>query len=88
MGLRVENITKRFRDVTAVHDLSFTVRRPHLGIFGAKRRRQNHYHAGDPGIIKPDTGEVTWDGLPFAHWGAAFWLSSRGKGTLSQNAPG
>ncbi len=73
MGLRVENITKRFRDVTAVHDLSFTVGRGRiLGFLGPNGAGKTTTMRVILGIIKPDTGEVTWDGLPFAHWGRGF----------------
>jgi len=73
MGLSVQNITKRFRDVTAVKDLSFEVDRGRiLGFLGPNGAGKTTTMRMILGIIKPDAGEVTWEGMPFLHWGRSF----------------
>ncbi|HHT73166.1 MAG TPA: ATP-binding cassette domain-containing protein [Firmicutes bacterium] len=73
MGLRVANITKRFRDVTAVNGLSFAVERGRiLGFLGPNGAGKTTTMRVILGIIQPDEGEVAWNGRPLAYWGREF----------------
>ena len=73
MSLVVSEVTKRFRDVTAVNDLSFTVQTGSLfGFLGPNGAGKTTTMRVVLDIIKPDKGRVTWKGQPFHHWGRGF----------------
>lgn len=66
MSLVVAEITKRFRDVTAVDQLSFTVKEGSLfGFLGPNGAGKTTTMRVILGILKPDEGQVTWQGRPF-----------------------
>lgn len=70
MSLVAAGITKRFRDVTAVDDLSFAVQEGSLfGFLGPNGAGKTTTMRVVLDIIKPDEGEVTWKGKPFDKWG-------------------
>lgn len=66
MSLVVAEITKRFRDVTAVDQLRFTVKEGSLfGFLGPNGAGKTTTMRVILGILKPDEGQVTWQGHPF-----------------------
>lgn len=74
MSLVVAEITKRFRDVTAVDHLSFTVREGSLfGFLGPNGAGKTTTMRVTLGILKPDEGSVTWQGRPMDRWGVGFY---------------
>lgn len=70
MGLVVQNVTKKFRDVTAVHELSFSAARgAMLGFLGPNGAGKTTTMRVILGIISPDSGSVLWDGVPLTSYG-------------------
>lgn len=66
MSLVAAGITKRFRDVTAVDDLSFTVQEGSLfGFLGPNGAGKTTTMRVVLDIIRPDEGQVTWQGKLF-----------------------
>ena len=63
MGLKIENVTKTFIDKKAVDDISFEISKPGvfalLGTNGAGKTTTIRMMLG---IIKKDTGNITWNG--------------------------
>ncbi len=73
MSLIATEITKRFRDVTAVDNLSFSVQRGSLfGFLGPNGAGKTTTMRVVLDIIRPDEGQVTWDGTPFHRLGRGF----------------
>ncbi|NMB19936.1 MAG: ATP-binding cassette domain-containing protein [Firmicutes bacterium] len=73
MSLVASEVTKRFRDVTAVDNLSFTVQEGSLfGFLGPNGAGKTTTMRVVLDIIKPDEGRVTWKGLPFGQMGRGF----------------
>ena len=74
MSLVATAITKRFRDVTAVNNLSFTVPEGSLfGFLGPNGAGKTTTMRVVLDIIKPDQGQVTWRGRPFHQLGRGFY---------------
>ncbi len=70
MSLVAAGITKRFRDVTAVDDLSFTVQAGSLfGFLGPNGAGKTTTMRVVLDIIGPDEGQVTWNGKPLDRLG-------------------
>jgi len=63
LGLKIENVTKTFIDKKAVDDISFEISKPGvfalLGTNGAGKTTTIRMMLG---IIKKDTGNITWNG--------------------------
>src|SRR5690554_227785 len=67
MSLVATEITKRFRDVTAVDELSFSVREGSLfGFLGPNGAGKTTTMRIVLGVFHADSGEVTWKGRPLA----------------------
>jgi ABC-type uncharacterized transport system ATPase subunit len=81
-------ITKRFRDVTAVNNLSFTVHEGSLfGFLGPNGAGKTTTMRVVLDIIKPDQGQVTWRGRPFHQLGRGFYgYLAGGTGSLPEDA--
>jgi ABC-2 type transport system ATP-binding protein len=74
MSLVVSDLTKRFRDVTAVDGLSFTVREGVLfGFLGPNGAGKTTTMRVVLGILQPDEGQVTWKGRTFEQLGTGFY---------------
>ncbi|HHT43035.1 MAG TPA: ATP-binding cassette domain-containing protein [Firmicutes bacterium] len=74
MSLVVSDLTKRFRDVTAVDGLSFTVREGVLfGFLGPNGAGKTTTMRTILGILRPDAGTVTWKGGPIHRLGSRFY---------------
>ncbi|MCK9526355.1 MAG: ATP-binding cassette domain-containing protein [Limnochordia bacterium] len=73
MSLVADEITKRFRDVTAVDRLSFTVQEGSLfGFLGPNGAGKTTTMRVILDIIRPDEGKVTWQGQTFHRLGRGF----------------
>lgn len=63
--LNINNITKTFGDFTAVNDVSFTVNDGTIfGFLGTNGAGKTTTMRMILDIIRPDSGEITWDGTP------------------------
>lgn len=73
MSLVATELTKQFRDVTAVDDLSFTVTEGSLfGFLGPNGAGKTTTMRVVLGILRADAGQVTWKGRPFNKLGSGF----------------
>lgn len=73
MSLVVTGITKSFRDVLAVDDLSFIVPRGSLfGFLGPNGAGKTTTMRLILAILQADSGEITWDGRPLHKQGQGF----------------
>lgn len=73
MTLVAKEITKRFRDVTAVDGLSFTVGPGSLfGFLGPNGAGKTTTMRVVLGILQADEGQVLWNGKPVSTWGKGF----------------
>lgn len=74
MSFIVSGVTKRFRDVTAVDDLSFSVSEGSLfGFLGPNGAGKTTTMRVALGILGADQGQVTWKGRPFSKQGRGFY---------------
>ena len=65
MGLKLENVSKTFIGKKAVQDISFEVDKPGVfGLLGTNGAGKTTTIRMLLGIIKKDTGEITWNGKP------------------------
>jgi ABC-2 type transport system ATP-binding protein len=65
MSLEVHNISKSFGPVQALDDVSFSVGPGHIfGLLGANGAGKTTAMRIVLDILRPDSGTVTWDGLP------------------------
>ncbi len=64
MELYLEHITKRFKDMTAVDDISLRITPGVWGLLGANGAGKTTLMRMIAGIMKPDGGEVFYDGIP------------------------
>ena len=63
MGLKLENVSKRFVDKQAVDNISFEVEKPGVfGLLGTNGAGKTTTIRMLLGIIKKDSGEITWNG--------------------------
>lgn len=73
MTLAAVQLTKVFRDVTAVNNLTFTVQEGTLfGFLGPNGAGKTTTMRLVLGILQPDQGQVTWKGQPLAKFGRGF----------------
>lgn len=63
MELYLEHITKRFKDMTAVDDISLRITPGVWGLLGANGAGKTTLMRMIAGIMKPDGGEVFYDGI-------------------------
>ena len=63
MGLKIENVTKRFGDKIAVDNISFEMNEPGVfGLLGTNGAGKTTTIRMMLGILKKDMGEITWNG--------------------------
>ena len=63
MGLKIENVTKRFGDKIAVENISFEMNEPGVfGLLGTNGAGKTTTIRMMLGILKKDMGEITWNG--------------------------
>src|SRR5438067_9219093 len=64
-GLEIDNISKRFGDLVALHDLSFSVRAGEVfGFVGSNGAGKTTTMRIVLGVLVPDAGQVIWEGKP------------------------
>ncbi|GKV69897.1 putative ABC transporter ATP-binding protein YhaQ [Sporosarcina sp. NCCP-2716] len=65
MTLKIEHVTKRFGDFTAVNDLSLTVEEGTMyGFLGANGAGKTTTFRMILGLLTPNEGRITWNGKP------------------------
>ena len=63
MGLKIENVTKKFGDKIAVDNISFEMQKPGVfGLLGTNGAGKTTTIRMILGILKKDSGEITWNG--------------------------
>ncbi|SHI04970.1 ABC-2 type transport system ATP-binding protein [Butyrivibrio fibrisolvens DSM 3071] len=64
MELSVRDITKKYSDKVAVNDVSLNIEKGITGLLGANGAGKTTLMRMIADIIKPDTGNITYDGVP------------------------
>ena len=65
MGLKVENVVKHFGEKLAVDNISFEMKKPGVfGLLGTNGAGKTTTIRMMLGILKKDSGEITWNGKP------------------------
>ena len=63
MGLKIENVSKHFGDKIAVDNISFEMQKPGVfGLLGTNGAGKTTTIRMMLGILKKDSGEITWNG--------------------------
>ena len=63
--LEISHLSKRFGEVRAVHDVSFTVPRGRIvGFVGPNGAGKSTTMRSVFGLVEPDAGSITWNGAP------------------------
>ena len=86
MGLKLENVSKKFVGKQAVDNISFEVDKPGVfGLLGTNGAGKTTTIRMLLGIIKKDTGEITWNGKKVGKKEREFWIFTRRKRCVSKN---
>ena len=72
MELKIQNITKRYRDKTAVDDVSITLTPGVWGLLGANGAGKTTLMRMLAGILQPSSGRILCDGVEIGTLGAAY----------------
>lgn len=64
MELTIEHISKQFKDMTAVDDVSLTITPGVWGLLGANGAGKTTLMRMIAGIMKPTSGQICYDGVP------------------------
>lgn len=64
MELSIENVTKQFKDVKAVNNVSLRITPGVWGLLGANGAGKTTLMRMIAGIMKPDAGTIRYDGIP------------------------
>lgn len=64
MELTMEHLTKRFKDMTAVNDVSLQITPGVWGLLGANGAGKTTLMRMIAGIMKPTSGQIRYDGIP------------------------
>ena len=72
MELKIQNITKRYRDKTAVDDVSITLTPGVWGLLGANGAGKTTLMRMLAGILRPSSGRILCDGVEIGALGAAY----------------
>ncbi len=66
--LEVKNITKKFGDLVAVDDLSFTIKEGEIfALLGTNGAGKTTTFRMITGLLEPNNGEITWDGNKYGY---------------------
>lgn len=66
MDLCIEHISKRFKDMTAVDDISLSLTPGVWGLLGANGAGKTTLMRMLAGIMQPTSGQITYDGIPIS----------------------
>lgn len=66
MELRIENISKQFKDLTAVDDITLHITPGVWGLLGANGAGKTTLMRMIAGIMKPTSGNILYDGIPIS----------------------
>lgn len=72
MELTIDRVSKRFKDKSAVDDVSLTLTPGVWGLLGANGAGKTTLMRMCCGIMQPTAGEIRADGIPIDHLGAAY----------------
>ena len=72
MELKIQNVTKRYRDKTAVDDVSITLTPGVWGLLGANGAGKTTLMRMLAGILRPSSGRILCDGVEVGTLGAAY----------------
>ena len=72
MELKIEHLTKKYKDKTAVDDVSLTVTPGIWGLLGANGAGKTTLMRMIAGIMKPDSGCVKYDGINITALGETY----------------
>ena len=72
MELVIDHMTKRFKDKTAVDDVSLRLTSGVWGLLGANGAGKTTLMRMIAGILQPTAGEIRYDGVEIGAWGAAW----------------
>ena len=64
MELYIENVSKKFRDMTAVDDVSLQITPGVWGLLGANGAGKTTLMRMIAGIMQPSSGEIRYNGIP------------------------
>ena len=78
MKLEVENITKKYKDKTAVDNVSITFTPGVWGLLGANGAGKTTLMRMIAGIMEPTEGKILYDGVPIETLQGDFRLSATG----------
>ena len=67
MELYIEHISKQFKDITAVDDVSLHITPGVWGLLGANGAGKTTLMRMIAGIMKPSAGKILYDGIPISH---------------------
>ena len=72
MDLCMEHISKRFKDMTAVDDISLRLTPGVWGLLGANGAAKTTLMRMLAGIMQPTSGQITYDGIPISTLGQRY----------------
>ena len=72
MDLCMEHISKRFKDMTAVDDISLRLTPGVWGLLGANGAGKTTLMRMLAGIMQPTSGQITYDGIPISTLGQRY----------------
>lgn len=72
MELAIEHLTKQFRDMKAVDDVSLQITPGVWGLLGANGAGKTTLMRMIAGIMKPTAGEIRYDGIPISQLKASY----------------
>ena len=72
MELCIEHISKRFKDMTAVDDISLRLTPGVWGLLGANGAGKTTLMRMLAGIMEPTSGQITYDGIPISTLGQRY----------------
>ena len=72
MELCIEHISKRFKDMTAVDDISLRLTPGVWGLLGANGAGKTTLMRMLAGIMQPTSGQISYDGIPISTLGQRY----------------
>lgn len=72
MELCVEHLSKQFKDITAVNDVSLQITPGVWGLLGANGAGKTTLMRMIAGIMNPSSGQIRYDGIPISELGESY----------------